>query len=244
MAPESPESPHRAKTPERQENGAFEEGAGSWLDRADRRLLAAWDGEVARAYDLAGEHMACRAGCHECCVGPFGISALDARRLRIGLASLETRDGERSASILRRARQAVERLSVDFPGDSRRGVLDGGDEEAEEGYLDRHADLPCPALDPRDGTCELYAHRPLTCRSYGPPLTLGGGTLAPCRLCFLDAEPEEVEACRIDPDPEGLEDTVLDAVEREAEEPLGGATLIAFALLDFREGVDKLPEVR
>ncbi|MGB9605252.1 MAG: hypothetical protein ACPL88_05150, partial [Bryobacteraceae bacterium] len=49
--------------------------------------------------------------------------------------------------------------------------------------------------------------------------------LPPCGLCFHGATPEQIEACRVAVDPEGLEDALL--------EELGeGETLIAFALLE------------
>ena len=28
-------------------------------------------------------------------------------------------------------------------------------------------DVPCPALDPETGGCDLYAARPITCRTFG-----------------------------------------------------------------------------
>ena len=211
---------------------AASEPAEAWLDRADDRLLEAWDEMMAGAYRRGGAHLACHAGCDECCIGPFGIHALDARRLRRGLRALEAAAPEHAEAIRQRARAAVERLRPGFPGESRRGVLTGDDPEAEDRYLDRHADLPCPVLDPERRTCQLYSYRPLSCRAYGPPLSLGEGPLDPCRLCFTTAGPEEIEACRVDPDPEGLEETVLDAVERATSDPLGGETLIAFALFD------------
>src|SRR4051812_14579993 len=31
-------------------------------------------------------------------------------------------------------------------------------------------DAPCPVLDPDTGMCDLYEWRPLTCRTFGPPL--------------------------------------------------------------------------
>lgn len=203
------------------------------LDRADARLLTTVDAALAEGYRRGGDHLACHAGCSECCVGPFSINALDGRRLRQGLAALATTDPERAAAIVRRARAAVELLRPGFPGDAQ-GILFGVDEAVEDAYLEHHADLPCPVLDPQTGHCQLYDHRPMTCRSYGPPLRLGDVDFDPCRLCFRDAGPETVEACRVDPDPEGLEDAIVDAVERAAGGGGGDRreTLIAFALTD------------
>ena len=199
----------------------------AFLDRADHRLLTVYDGRMAEAYARGGEWLVCRAGCTDCCIGPFAISAADARRLRQGVAALG--DGPEARALAERARRAVEGLRPGFPGDPDSGRLLGGD-DAETAFFDRHADLPCPALDPTSGRCQVYDHRPLNCRAYGPPLDLGGTALAPCELCFRGAPAETLEACRLDPDPEGLEDTLIDAVERHPEHR-DGDTLVAFALL-------------
>ena len=98
-------------------------------------------------------------------------------------------------------------------------------EEAEEEYFSYHGTLPCPVLDPETGRCELYSHRPLTCRMFGPPVRIGASDLPPCRLCFQDASPETVEACRVEPDPHGVEDRLLSRLGEDRE------TLIAFALV-------------
>ena len=98
------------------------------------------------------------------------------------------------------------------------------EDEAAEAYFARHGALPCPALDPETGRCDLYAHRPLTCRTFGPPVKIGEAALPPCRLCFQGAFPETVEACRVEPDPHGIEDRILSRLGEDVE------TLIAFAL--------------
>lgn len=51
-----------------------------------------------------------------------------------------------------------------------------------------------------------------------------------CIDCFDTCTPEETEAFRVEPDPEGIEDAILDRLERE--EGLSGETLVAFALID------------
>jgi Fe-S-cluster containining protein len=105
-------------------------------------------------------------------MGPFSISEADAARLLQGLNDLASRDPERAAEIQRRA-----------------GAWTGGDEE------------PCPVLNIESGTCELYAARPLTCRTFGPPVLCASGDLAICELCFDGASEEEIAACVVDLDP-------------------------------------------
>ena len=200
------------------------------LPHADSRLLQVVDGTLAEAARLAatpgGSWLACRPGCTECCHGPFPINRLDALRLRRGLAELAEQDPERAQAVTERAGSQIPLLRDGFPGDPRTGVLS---EEADlaDDFFARHGGLPCPVLDPQTGRCELYAHRPLTCRTFGPPVRIGETVLPPCRLCVQGASEETVEACRVEPDPHGLEDRLLAR--------LGGEeTLIAFALATER----------
>ncbi|HEV8579196.1 MAG TPA: YkgJ family cysteine cluster protein [Thermoanaerobaculia bacterium] len=195
--------------------------------RSDRRLLQVVDQALTEAARLAargeGSWLACRPGCTECCHGPFPINRLDVHRLRAGLAELAEREPERARAIAERARAQLSLLRRDFPGDARSGVLTDGDDDAAEAFFSRVAALSCPVLDPDTGRCELYAHRPLTCRTFGPPVKIGESALPPCRLCFQGAAAEVIEACRVEPDPHGLEDRILDRLGEEE-------TLIAFAL--------------
>jgi Fe-S-cluster containining protein len=196
--------------------------------RSDRRLLQVVDLGVAEAARRAGSWLACRPGCTECCHGPFPINRLDARRLREGMEKLAETDPERARAVAERARQQLPILREDFPGDAETGVL-ADDEEAADPYFTRHGSLPCPALDPVTGRCDLYAWRPLTCRTFGPPVRIGESALPPCRLCFRGAPAETVEACRVEPDPHGLEDRLLAPLGEEE-------TLIAFVLVGGMAG--------
>ena len=193
---------------------------GKDLDRADRRLLRVIDEAMSEAAARAGDRLACRPGCTECCHGPFPINGLDARRLRAGLALLPP---ERAAAIVERAERLLPALRDGFPGDPATGTL--RDSEDADEYFSRHAGLPCPVLDPETGRCDLYEHRPLSCRTFGPPVRIGEADLPPCRLCFVGATPEEIDSCRIEPDPHGVEDRLVDRFRA------GDETLIALALL-------------
>ena len=91
-------------------------------------------------------------------------------------------------------------------------------------------DEPCPALDPETGTCDLYAHRPMTCREFGPPVRIeagGANAFSVCELCFQGATPEEVAACEMVPDPDGLEAELIEELEQHGHR---GQTIVAFAL--------------
>ena len=106
----------------------------------------------------------------------------------------------------------------------------GEDYEAAILFEEFANDEPCPVLDPGSGTCDLYAARPILCRTFGPPMRTEEGNLATCELCFIHASTAEIEACELDPTIPGKE-----RVSNDAFEAAGGArgeTLIAYALRD------------
>jgi Fe-S-cluster containining protein len=197
------------------------------LDSADGRLTAFVDEILGVAAARAGSYLACRPGCSECCIGPFPITALDAVRLRRGLAELFSRDAARAAAIRARAKAAAACLASDFPGDPASGELWAGD-ASHESFFRRHETLPCPVLDPETGRCDLYEFRPVSCRTFGPPVRIEGVPLPPCRLCFTGATRRQIESCRVDVDCSQIEDPILDRLRSETG--LSGETLVAFAL--------------
>ncbi|HUI81149.1 MAG TPA: YkgJ family cysteine cluster protein [Bryobacteraceae bacterium] len=186
------------------------------------QLVQIVDRAMAEAVRKSGPWLACRIGCTECCIGPFPITQLDALRLREGLAELEKREPERAARVLGRARASVERIAAEFPQNPIESVLTIDEAAAEE---------PCPALDPQTGACDLYAARPLTCRTFGPPVRLPGEpSLALCALCFRGASEEEIEACSVEVD-FALEEGLLHQLS--ATTGASGDTIVAFALAKF-----------
>jgi Fe-S-cluster containining protein len=202
----------------------------TFLPAADRKLVQIVDAALAETARKSGEWLVCRKGCTQCCFGPFPISQLDAVRLRKGLADLETNDPRRAADVRERAKLAVTRLSPEFPGDPRSGIL-GEDEDAEARFSAFADDEPCPALDPATGTCDLYAARPMTCRTFGPPVRSGPeGALGVCELCYHGASDEQIAQCEMVPDPDGREEKLIAEVEKKTGK--SGNTIVAFCLAD------------
>jgi Fe-S-cluster containining protein len=198
------------------------------IDSRDAALIQIVDAAMAEAARKSGPWLVCRPGCHECCIGAFAVSPLDARRLCHGLAELEEEDPRRAARVRERARASVARIAEDFPGDRVTGLLATG-AEAEAQFEDFANEEPCPALDPETGTCDLYASRPITCRTFGPPVRCGSESVGICELCFEGASDGEIAACETEIDPDGLEGTLLE--ELETASGTRGETIVAFALL-------------
>jgi Fe-S-cluster containining protein len=193
-----------------------------WPHDADRKLLRIIDAGFAEAKRRAGRRLACHPGCGQCCHGMIPINVLDVRRLAQGMERLRRFDPGRAERVLARARQIVERSAADFPGNPAEGVLRGSREER-EAFFEKYAGAPCPALHPDSEACEVYEFRPVACRAAGPPVSFAGNPLPHCELCFAGATDEEVEAARVDVDPESYEMSLL--LEAGLEQ-----SVIAFAL--------------
>jgi Fe-S-cluster containining protein len=198
------------------------------LPAADQKLVQIVDTALAEATSKSGDWLVCRKGCTQCCYGPFAISQLDAWRLHKGLDELMSSDPERAARVRQRAQYAVDRLSPTFPGDPKTGILTE-DEEAEAAFADFANDAPCPALDLATGACDLYDARPMTCRTFGPPVRSGPEEgLAVCELCYHGATDQQIADCEMTPDPDNLEEKLI----AQAEKLTGtrGSTIVAFCL--------------
>jgi Fe-S-cluster containining protein len=198
----------------------------SRLPAGDQKLIQIMDAALADVARRSGEWLVCRQGCTQCCIGVFAINQLDAARLRAGLEELQANDPERAAQVRERARSSIVRLAADFPGDPSTGILFES-EEAAERFDDFANDEPCPALDPATGMCDLYTARPMTCRTFGPPVRSEGG-LGVCELCYHGANDDEIAACEMQV-PEEEEAEVLSELEEAAG--VSGRTIVAFPLV-------------
>lgn len=195
------------------------------LPPGDQQLVQIVDAALADTARRSGNWLVCKLGCTQCCVGVFAINQLDVARLQKGLDDLEAADPARAARIRTRARSSIARLQQDFPGDPATGILDES-EEAAERFEAFGNDEPCPVLDPATGACDLYSARPMTCRVFGPPVRSEDG-LGVCELCYHGASEAEIAACEMIPDPDDLEASLVDELERSGRR---GNTIIAFAV--------------
>lgn len=204
-------------------------------------LIQIVDAALADAARRSGEHLVCRVGCTQCCVGVFAISQQDAARLQAGFATLAQNDTVRAERVRERVAASVERLKDDFPGDLATGIL-AEDDESRAFFDEEFAnDEVCPALDPATGACDLYSARPILCRTFGPPMRDEEGNLAACELCYTAATGEEIAACEMDPAVPALEEASNKAFD--VEHGLAGETIVAFALRSILPDIaaDRVP---
>lgn len=192
------------------------------IESADRQLLGRISEALEQAARRSGEWLVCRPGCTQCCIAPFGITRLDAIRLRAGLASLRTADPTRAEAVQTRAAEYVAAIAAEYPGDAKTGDL--WDEDGLPAFMD---DAACPALDPATGCCDLYDARPVTCRAFGPATRIGEEAIGACELCYEGATEEQMAACAVELDPEDLEKRLLAGLEAEG---VSGMTIVAYAL--------------
>jgi len=197
------------------------------LPARDAELVQIVDSALSDAASRAGAFLACRIGCTQCCYGAFAINALDAARLRAGMAALRATNPALAADLERRARAWLNAHGADFPGSLETGTI-GKSAQDQEKFEDFANDAPCPALDPATGRCDVYAWRPMTCRVFGPPVRSedrdGAEGLGHCELCFIGATPEQIAASEM-PVPSDLEAELVNEMGSFAE------TIVAFALL-------------
>ena len=197
------------------------------LPSGDSKLIQIVDAALSESVSRSGRWLACKPGCAQCCMGVFGISQLDALRLQEGLAELSRNDPARAERVRMRAEEAAARLAPSFPGDPVTGLVDQS-REAYERWNDFGNDEPCAALDPETKTCDLYEYRPMTCRTFGPPI-MSDGELGVCELCYDGVSDDDIKKCEMRADSGDLEDELVKAAETATGKR--GETIVLFALL-------------
>ena len=194
----------------------------------DQKLIQIVDAALADATRRSGPWLVCRPGCTQCCLGVFAINQLDVLRLQKGLAQVRKKDPAKAEAIRVRVQESASRLASTFPGDPRTGVL--AEDEESTGQFENFANHEvCLVLDPTTGLCDLYESRPLTCRTFGPPVRSEDG-LGVCELCYQGASDEEIAACEMEVHPDNLENKLLEEIESRTGSR--GQTIICFALRD------------
>lgn len=137
--------------------------AEDWFQRARASLLG---------------QLPCGRGCCECCTGIFPITRLDALEIQRGLNELTS---ALAHPIVTRARKQITVVETAYPRLKSKPALDGWADDTIDEMVERFAHVPCPALE-ADGTCGIYPHRPITCRTMGIPVESDGIVHGACAV--------------------------------------------------------------
>lgn len=137
--------------------------ASHWFRRARASLLGA---------------IPCSQGCCQCCIGIFPITRLDALELQRGLDTLPS---AHKLTVVARAREQIALLEAAYPVLQSKPGLDSWMDSSLDDMVERFGDLPCPAL-AADGSCSVYAFRPITCRTMGIPSETNGMVHGACTV--------------------------------------------------------------
>lgn len=138
------------------------------LERYEQ-LARETDAAFAKVREQFPDCVACHAGCTDCCHALFDLSFIEAFYLNWKFNSIY--EGAPRSRILERADKADRQgvvLKRRFNREHQKGM--SANEVLEEASKAR---LRCPLLN-KEKTCDLYEHRPLTCRIYGVPLAIEG----------------------------------------------------------------------
>lgn len=116
--------------------------------------------------------VSCHPGCSDCCHALFDLSLVEAMYLNAAFQKAFPHGLERS-KILERASVSDRKLAR-----TKRALYEAEKKgESAEKIMERASALrmACPLLD-ENNRCQLYEHRPITCRLYGVPLAIGANS--------------------------------------------------------------------
>lgn len=113
--------------------------------------------------------VACKSECADCCHALFDLTLIEA--LYINHQFNERFAGEERERILEKANKA-DRQVYKLKRQAAKDVQAGTSESAVVKALGEER-VRCPLLNEND-LCDLYGHRPITCRLYGIPTAIGG----------------------------------------------------------------------
>ena len=158
-------------------------------------LLQEVDGWFESCLSRHSDEITCHHGCSECCRGLFDITLLDALYLKRGFDQLPA-----SVQLAVRVQAAgrLDALTRQWPDFIRPWTLNHIPEAQWDAMMPEDDETPCPLLS-EQGTCLVYAYRPMTCRLNGiPMIDTSGEELFDewCSLNFLGSDPIGFEDIR------------------------------------------------
>lgn len=150
-------------------------------------VLETVDAWFSRCKVEVGELILCDKGCSSCCRGLFDITLIDAYLLQLGFSQLpETRRRQ----VIGKAEDRLRQLQQQWPDFTHPYVLNSMPDQVWT-EMPEEDQTPCPLLG-EDGSCLVYAWRPLVCRQHGlPNIDLSGACFSElyCTLNFEGFDP-------------------------------------------------------
>jgi Fe-S-cluster containining protein len=132
-------------------------------------VVAMADNAFKKVRDSHPECVKCKINCSDCCYALFDLTLIEA--VYINHKVSENIDGEKRVKLEERANEAdraVFKLKKKAYSELKSGKSE--DEIINDLAAKR---IRCPLLNGED-CCELYEFRPITCRLYGIPVSIGG----------------------------------------------------------------------
>lgn len=128
------------------------------------------DGVFESVQQQFSDCVSCKLGCADCCHALFDLSLVEA--LYIQYRFLEKVNGPKKEAVLEEANK-IDRKIYRLKRKMVKAV-ESGDKTEEQVLFEMAAEkIRCPLLNSSD-RCDLYPHRPVTCRLYGIPTAIGG----------------------------------------------------------------------
>jgi Fe-S-cluster containining protein len=139
-----------------------------YFDRYEK-VVAQADQVFEKVKKTFPDEVRCRTGCADCCHALFDLTLIEALYLNHHFfGSFDGENRERLVSKANKADRAIYKIKRQAYRESQAG-------KDENQILEELADVRvrCPLLNDAE-RCELYTHRPITCRLYGIPTAIGG----------------------------------------------------------------------
>ena len=132
-------------------------------------LVAKSDDAFEKVRSAYAECVKCEEKCADCCYALFDLTLIEA--LYINYKFNQKKKGSEKAALLEKANQA-DRIVHKIKQKAHRDLQAGKSEDEILAELAKER-IRCPLLN-EDELCDLYDHRPLTCRFYGIPTAIAG----------------------------------------------------------------------
>jgi Fe-S-cluster containining protein len=133
-------------------------------------LVAQADKVFTAMQDAHPDCVRCEIHCCDCCYAVFDLTLIESVYVNYHLNKALTRKERRP--IIRRAEKA-DRKYYQIKQKLQKMYIDRGKTPEEVFHQLSQERVPCPLLNDED-MCDLYLQRPITCRVYGIPTSIGG----------------------------------------------------------------------